>query len=96
MKSLFSVWYPPMVPVAPLVGAWIEIGYNFGQGIDDKVAPLVGAWIEIATANGARINILVAPLVGAWIEMAIVELDSGAELSLPLWERGLKWTCEYR
>ena len=36
-----------MEPVAPLVGAWIEItriGYSLLTGL---VAPLVGAWIEI-------------------------------------------------
>ena len=36
-------------PVAPLVGAWIEIshiGYKLSQ---IYVAPLVGAWIEISS-----------------------------------------------
>ena len=33
--------------VAPLVGAWIEMG-DYHRYVDDKlVAPLVGAWIEI-------------------------------------------------
>ena len=31
--------------VAPLVGAWIEIGKQVDQMIQDAVAPLVGAWI---------------------------------------------------
>ena len=33
--------------VAPLVGAWIEIGTLQGIGTVEAVAPLVGAWIEI-------------------------------------------------
>ena len=37
------------VIVAPLVGAWIEIGEELGSGEEPGVAPLVGAWIEIHT-----------------------------------------------
>ena len=33
--------------VAPLVGAWIEIGITVGMNALPVVAPLVGAWIEI-------------------------------------------------
>ena len=33
--------------VAPLVGAWIEIGIRRTTGGNNTVAPLVGAWIEI-------------------------------------------------
>ena len=41
------------LPVAPLVGAWIEILYDVDQADVAKVAPLVGAWIEISKkANG--------------------------------------------
>ena len=41
----------PSVPVAPLVGAWIEMGIS-GRMISSpsEVAPLVGAWIEITDA----------------------------------------------
>ena len=35
------------VPVAPLVGAWIEITNPGGGSAGSDVAPLVGAWIEI-------------------------------------------------
>ena len=35
------------VPVAPFVGAWIEISFLFALEIDDEVAPFIGAWIEI-------------------------------------------------
>ena len=33
--------------VAPLVGAWIEINWQFVICSPYAVAPLVGAWIEI-------------------------------------------------
>ena len=36
-----------MLQVAPLVGAWIEIGITVGMNALPVVAPLVGAWIEI-------------------------------------------------
>ena len=35
------------IVVAPLVGAWIEIGSVRLRGRPAAVAPLVGAWIEI-------------------------------------------------
>ena len=37
--------------VAPLVGAWIEIGSAWKKTTIRKVAPLVGAWIEILTRS---------------------------------------------
>ena len=33
--------------VAPLAGAWIEIGRWAQAGMESIVAPLAGAWIEI-------------------------------------------------
>ena len=36
------------IPVAPLVGAWIEISSAHASSSKNFVAPLVGAWIEIA------------------------------------------------
>ena len=36
-----------MERVAPLVGAWIEIGEKKEKTEKTEVAPLVGAWIEI-------------------------------------------------
>ena len=35
------------MPVAPLVGAWIEIQNVLDEQVVNDVAPLVGAWIEI-------------------------------------------------
>ena len=37
----------PLILVAPLVGAWIEITLQSNLRYADEVAPLVGAWIEI-------------------------------------------------
>ena len=41
-----------LTPVAPLVGAWIEIGDLHQVSALAPVAPLVGAWIEITTFRG--------------------------------------------
>ena len=38
-------------PVAPLVGAWIEILYRQSMNGNCCVAPLVGAWIEIYSGD---------------------------------------------
>ena len=40
-----------VLPVAPLVGAWIEIEWRKDLENYQKVAPLVGAWIEIFTSS---------------------------------------------
>ena len=55
------------------------------------VAPLVGAWIEITEVIRCGITAVVAPLVGAWIEIHKYRVVGALELSLPLWERGLKY-----
>ena len=61
---------PDTVPVAPHVGAWIEMGIidtAFSTVVD--VAPHVGAWIEISSIAHTLTWKSVAPHVGAWIEM---------------------------
>ena len=55
------------------------------------VAPLVGAWIEILSYIKPQQALSVAPLVGAWIEITSLSAWIAASLSLPLWERGLKY-----
>ena len=40
------------IPVAPLVGAWIESISDFAISTNVEVAPLVGAWIESSSAFG--------------------------------------------
>ena len=40
--------------VAPLVGAWIEIGEEREETVAWNVAPLVGAWIEIVVEEATK------------------------------------------
>ena len=56
------------IPVAPLVGAWIETVVQCISFWFLHVAPLVGAWIETETTMTDSQQLAVAPLVGAWIE----------------------------
>ena len=81
--------------VAPLVGAWIEIYPFICRIISVHVAPLVGAWIEISRELTAREKLKVAPLVGAWIEITSLTQDVCNILSLPSWERGLKYVKHF-
>ena len=77
--------------VAPLVGAWIEIHLLKCCKRRLCVAPLVGAWIEIQVGTCVAIVVIVAPLVGAWIEIPKRLLGKIPKMSLPSWERGLKY-----
>ena len=56
----------------------------------DVVAPFTGAWIEIGLLEPIGIPSDVAPFTGAWIEIALMMGISGAWMSLPSRERGLK------
>ena len=47
MKLCFVPKASPIVAVAPLAGAWIEIFNESGVEALGYVAPLAGAWIEI-------------------------------------------------
>ena len=74
------------------MGAWIEIAQKDRLCGLSIVAPLVGAWIEILSCTRPAHPVGVAPLVGAWIEiMSAQDMELERE-SLPLWERGLKYT----
>ena len=55
------------------------------------VAPYVGAWIEIQLSAVWSVQTHVAPYVGAWIEMLVSHYITDNELSLLMWERGLKY-----
>ena len=48
-----GIWAWRDKKVAPLAGAWIEIGAGADKGSNDQVAPLAGAWIEM-TENGSQ------------------------------------------
>ena len=79
------------IPVAPLVGAWIEIFLSAGTSIPSSVAPLVGAWIEMYSVRCLRIRWMASlPLwergLKSYSFPGLVMLFT----SLPLWERGLK------
>ena len=46
---LYKSYYLNLVTfaVAPLAGAWVEIGTQVAQNLSIMVAPLAGAWVEI-------------------------------------------------
>ena len=69
LKSMLQQHLDMQTPVAPLVGAWIEIEIYRIIGEEHSVAPLVGAWIEITKEWRKGDPKSVAPLVGAWIEI---------------------------
>ena len=56
----------------------------------------MGAWIEIDNAGHSRNAQWVAPHVGAWIEIHAKSAGTAITLSLPMWERGLKWWISAR
>ena len=87
MTSLIQKQYR----VAPLVGAWIEMIRLSIKESTACVAPLVGAWIEIMKSALGGIICTVAPLVGAWIEICLTHKEKRSLVSLPSWERGLKY-----
>ena len=51
MKSQIIDSLVAATPVAPFVGAWIEIGVSATPNNGNPVAPFVGAWIEIDDRN---------------------------------------------
>ena len=90
LKSIQSCQSHTRHPVAPPVGAWIEIIKLQKPQPVIQVAPPVGAWIEIMwQAVSARLQ-SVAPPVGAWIEICNKCCHIYHFSSLPPWERGLK------
>ena len=61
--------------VAPLAGAWIEIGKTGSPRNPSEVALLAGAWIEMLWQEHDSHKVSVAPLAGAWIEMEMRSLE---------------------
>ena len=51
----------------------------------------MGAWIEITGVQEKSYCTFVAPLVGAWIEINGFVKKGFTIMSLPSWERGLKY-----
>ena len=56
----------------------------------------MGAWIEIKCTLTLWSIEEVAPLVGAWIEIDNLAIIRHFIVSLPLWERGLKFVVYVR
>ena len=69
----------------------MKLIYKLYQCFRHIVAPLVGAWIEIDGAMVTGRIMQVAPLVGACIEMITIPVPHLTIMSLPSWERGLKY-----
>ena len=57
--------------VAPLAGAWIEIGGKHVQRVTCKSLPSRERGLKFAVARNNPCAGGVAPLAGAWIEMSI-------------------------
>ena len=59
--------------------------------VNIAVAPFVGVWIEISVLAEVRSEAKVAPFVGVWIEISDHRSYTSSNVSLPLWECGLKF-----
>ena len=81
--------------VAPFVGAWIEMDGKKKLKDIAAVAPFVGAWIEICHRVFSGQIPDVAPFVGAWIEILREICINRKGMSLPSWERGLKYFPDF-
>ena len=80
--------------VAPLAGAWIEIGLCASRlRVVCRVAPLAGAWIEIAAGETTRAEyVLSLPSRERGLKSGKDEIGLiVASRSLPSRERGLKY-----
>ena len=77
------------------MGAWIETRIISCCFFQYSVAPRVGAWIETRRRVLPGVHVPVAPRVGAWIETLISNDENISQMSLPVWERGLKLVILY-
>ena len=79
------------VPVAPLVGAWIETIIGRTGLTQTMSLPSWERGLKPLTEPEQSALNAVAPLVGAWIETVNTKAScSTVATSLPSWERGLK------
>jgi len=83
-------WGKWLFTVAPLAGAWIEMGICRSKHPMRSVAPLAGAWIEISLL--LKINFSFMSLPSRERGLKFLQHTSGVSLirSLPSRERGLK------
>ena len=77
--------------VAPLAGAWIEIGKTVSMSLSFVSLPLRERGLKFQLRSQKSLSGGVAPLAGAWIEIAGPDPSAYKYQSLPLRERGLKW-----
>ena len=79
------------MPVAPLVGAWIEIVSAISIAVLSLSLLSWERGLKFCDCSACRCSVLVAPLVGAWIEIYQSLTDPAHTRSLLSWERGLKF-----
>ena len=79
------------VPVAPHVGAWIEITICDQAALFPLSLPTWERGLKFPTLYLLSSAQDVAPHVGAWIEIYYFHTSLIKVMSLPPWERGLKW-----
>ena len=61
-----------------------------GTGLRVRVTPYVGVWIETSQLVTCGPTIAVTPYVGVWIETGYYEMQDVFDVSLLMWECGLK------
>ena len=72
------------------MGVWIETIYLISSPTLLIVTPYVGVWIETLNYHSGAKIVRVTPYVGVWIETLFYHRDFPLELSLLMWECGLK------
>ena len=93
LKYSHGYFIPGKIVVAPLVGAWIEIGKRGEERQGRRVAPLVGAWIEMEDIEQTLKEALSLPLWERGLKLSRVKFSSypfrvaplvGAWIEMPL------------
>ena len=69
---------------------WIEISLISVFGTSNTVIPFAGVWIEISESCDSFSVGIVTPFAGVWIEIKHSAGFGQLNMSLPLWECGLK------
>ena len=78
--------------VAPLVGVWIEIGYDRQDLMFHLLSlPSWECGLKFTVEMNLTVEEYVAPLVGVWIEIYQTLKSTLPYTSLPSWECGLKF-----
>ena len=80
-----------VLPVAPFVGAWIEIACSVFKSDSLRSLRSSERGLKSIVSVSTPLAVTVAPFVGAWIEITGLGLMTEAERSLRSSERGLKF-----